>query len=220
VQVLISPVCGCPRIPARDAETVRDAIATYIKEKRSQANIVGHSLGGSWSAIGSKYPDLPGKLISVDGYPFLAGITILRRRRQGQLDGDEIEVQGRAVTADYEAVHEIGAWGSRHVTKDSDSTDHRVGPRVRSHRRHDTLYEMFKTTSAATWLRSSAVLMMAAWSDTNSTQITRRRRPMSATVRQAGGRRDTDHRHGAALHHVDDPDWMFTQMDGFLSHAR
>ena len=67
---------GVPRIPAPMLDTVRDGIADYIREnKLEKPVIVGHSLGGFLAlAVAAKYPDLPGKLVIVDSYPFLAGV--------------------------------------------------------------------------------------------------------------------------------------------------
>ncbi len=57
-------------------ETVRDGLASYIKQyKLDHPIIIGHSLGGFialWFA--ASYPSLPGKIISVDGLPYLAAI--------------------------------------------------------------------------------------------------------------------------------------------------
>jgi pimeloyl-ACP methyl ester carboxylesterase len=67
---------GVPRIPAPMLETERDAVAAYIREKKLvKPVILGHSLGGFLAlAIAEKYPDLPGKLIIVDAYPFLSAV--------------------------------------------------------------------------------------------------------------------------------------------------
>ena len=53
-----------------------DQIAEYIKaNKLKKPVIMGHSLGGFLSLyIGINYPDLPSKLVSVDGVPFLAAM--------------------------------------------------------------------------------------------------------------------------------------------------
>jgi len=38
--------------------------------------VVGHSLGGfCGSALAAKYPNLPGKLVIVDAYPFFGGLS-------------------------------------------------------------------------------------------------------------------------------------------------
>jgi pimeloyl-ACP methyl ester carboxylesterase len=67
---------GIARIPAPMLDQVRDELAVYIRDKKLlKPIIVGHSLGGFLAlSLASKYPDLPGKLIIVDSYPSLAAI--------------------------------------------------------------------------------------------------------------------------------------------------
>jgi pimeloyl-ACP methyl ester carboxylesterase len=56
---------------------VRDAIAAYIrKNKLDHPVIIGHSLGGMMALdLAAHEPDLTGKLVIVDSYPFLMGAT-------------------------------------------------------------------------------------------------------------------------------------------------
>jgi pimeloyl-ACP methyl ester carboxylesterase len=67
---------GVPRIPAPMLEHVREGIATYIrKNKLDHPAIVGHSLGGFLALdLAAHDPDLPGRLVIVDSYPFLGGV--------------------------------------------------------------------------------------------------------------------------------------------------
>ena len=57
-------------------ETIRDDVASYIeKNKLDHPILIGHSLGGFlvlWAA--ASHPSLPGKVISVDGLPYLAAV--------------------------------------------------------------------------------------------------------------------------------------------------
>ena len=68
---------GVPPIKAPILQTVRDEIIHYIKAKRLQKPILmGHSLGAFMSLwISSKEPALVGKLICVDGVPFISAMT-------------------------------------------------------------------------------------------------------------------------------------------------
>lgn len=52
---------------------VQDDIANYIRQnKLSHPVMIGHSLGGFIAlSLAAEYPDLPGKVISVDGLPYL-----------------------------------------------------------------------------------------------------------------------------------------------------
>ena len=64
---------GRPRVPAPMLSTVRDALAGYIRDHHlDHPVIVGHSLGGFLALdLARSYPDLPGKLVIVDSLPFL-----------------------------------------------------------------------------------------------------------------------------------------------------
>jgi pimeloyl-ACP methyl ester carboxylesterase len=72
----VAGFAGVPRVPAPMLDTVRDGLAAYIREHHlSKPVIVGHSLGGFLAlALAARYPDLPGRLVIVDSYPFLAGV--------------------------------------------------------------------------------------------------------------------------------------------------
>jgi pimeloyl-ACP methyl ester carboxylesterase len=69
---------GTPPIHADShyLQTVRDDLASYIEQnKLDHPILIGHSLGGFlvlWTA--ASYPSLPGKVISVDGLPYLAAV--------------------------------------------------------------------------------------------------------------------------------------------------
>jgi pimeloyl-ACP methyl ester carboxylesterase len=67
---------GVPREPAPFLERVRDSIVHYIREnKLVKPVIVGHSLGGTLALdLAARYPDVPGRIVIVDSYPFLMGV--------------------------------------------------------------------------------------------------------------------------------------------------
>ena len=67
---------GVPRIEAPMLDKVRDGIVDYArKNKLIKPVIVGHSLGGTLALdLAARYPDLPGRIVIVDSYPFLMGI--------------------------------------------------------------------------------------------------------------------------------------------------
>jgi pimeloyl-ACP methyl ester carboxylesterase len=64
---------GRPRIPAPMLSTVRDALAGYIRAHHlDHPVIVGHSLGGFLALdLARAHPDAVGKLVIVDSLPFL-----------------------------------------------------------------------------------------------------------------------------------------------------
>jgi pimeloyl-ACP methyl ester carboxylesterase len=72
----VAGFAGVPRIPAPMLEHVREGIAAYIRtHKLDHPTIVGHSLGGFLALdLAAHYPDLPGRLVIVDSYPFLGGL--------------------------------------------------------------------------------------------------------------------------------------------------
>ena len=67
---------GVPPLEGPFLGRVRDDLAAYIKEKNLvKPVIVGHSLGGFLALdFASKYPDVPGKVVIVDAYPFLPAV--------------------------------------------------------------------------------------------------------------------------------------------------
>ncbi len=74
-------LAGFGGVPATDQKgallaNVREELATYIQQhKLSQPVIVGHSLGGFVALdLAATHPDLPGRLVIVDSLPFLMGI--------------------------------------------------------------------------------------------------------------------------------------------------
>jgi len=73
----VAGFAGVARAPAPMLDRVRDGLADYIrKQKLDHPVIIGHSLGGFLALdLAAKYPDLPGRLIIVDSYPFLAAMA-------------------------------------------------------------------------------------------------------------------------------------------------
>jgi pimeloyl-ACP methyl ester carboxylesterase len=73
----VAGFAGVPRVPAPMLDKVRDGLADYIrKNKLDRPIVVGHSLGGFLALdLAARYPDLPGRLVIVDAYPFFAGIA-------------------------------------------------------------------------------------------------------------------------------------------------
>lgn len=67
---------GEPAIPGLQLRDVRDGVIRYMRDnKLDHPAIVGHSLGGFLALwIASTAPDLPGRIVSVDGLPFLPAL--------------------------------------------------------------------------------------------------------------------------------------------------
>lgn len=102
----------------------RDQIAAYIRaQKLDHPVIIGHSLGGTLAlSIAAKYPDLPGRLIIVDSYPFLAAVmmpnaTVERARALGQ----QMQAGMKKMTQEeYEKSVRSGQYTRAMVTSDKD----------------------------------------------------------------------------------------------------
>jgi pimeloyl-ACP methyl ester carboxylesterase len=73
----VAGFAGVPRIPAPVLPKVRDGIADYIRAKKlDHPIVVGHSLGGFVALdLAAHFPDLTGRLVIVDSYPFFAGVS-------------------------------------------------------------------------------------------------------------------------------------------------
>jgi pimeloyl-ACP methyl ester carboxylesterase len=68
---------GQPAIPAPFLQTVRDDVVKYIAEKKlDRPVIVGHSLGGFLAYwIAATAPDKVGPIVAVDGVPFIGALA-------------------------------------------------------------------------------------------------------------------------------------------------
>lgn len=68
---------GVPAIDSPILETVKNEIIKYVQQKKlHQPILIGHSLGSFMSLwVSSTAPDLFGKLICVDGMPFLSALS-------------------------------------------------------------------------------------------------------------------------------------------------
>ncbi|MCU0635668.1 MAG: alpha/beta hydrolase [Gemmatimonadaceae bacterium] len=59
-------------------DTMRDAVIRYVRERKlDKPVLIGHSLGGFLALdIAATAPDLPSRVINVDGLPFMGGIMM------------------------------------------------------------------------------------------------------------------------------------------------
>jgi pimeloyl-ACP methyl ester carboxylesterase len=219
----VAGFAGVPRVPAPVLDRVRDGIADYIRQKKlDHAVIVGHSLGGFLAlAVASKYPSLPGKLVIVDSYPFVAGLmdadatpakskeaATQMRKYMGAQSQDDYErfvksgLATRAMVASESNFDRITAWGL--------ATDRTAAT--------DAMAEMF-----AADLRDDIAnikcptLVMATW--IGMKQFLDRTRVEAALRRQYAKLAGVLIEITDTAHHFimwDDPDWMFGLMDRFL----
>jgi pimeloyl-ACP methyl ester carboxylesterase len=210
---------GVPRIPAPMLDRVRDDVAAYIRDhKLVKPVIVGHSLGGFLAlSIASKYPDLPGKLVIVDSYPSLAAIF------QPEITAAEAKSQS-AMTRQYMTSQKANPQGAAAqirpmVTKDSDF-DRIMGWSKASDYSAvvDAMVELYggdlrDDISAI----HSPTLVLATW--IGYKDYTDHAKTEANLHREYAKLEGVDIRLSDTSRHFimyDEPQWFFTQIDGFL----
>lgn len=214
---------GVPRIPAPMLDRVRDGIADYIRDKRLDHPVItGHSLGGFLAlSVAAKYPLLVGKLVIVDAYPFMAGLTDVEAT---PAKAKELGAQMRHYIGDqsqdsYERQVKSGV-GTRDMVASESNFDRIVAWSLASDRTAvaDAMAELF-----AADLRDeianikSPTMVMGSWiaykqyTDHARTEANLRRQ----YTKLAGVRIEVN---DTAHHFImwDDPNWMFGRMDSFL----
>jgi pimeloyl-ACP methyl ester carboxylesterase len=212
---------GVPAIPSNGTpmlQRVRDELAAYIRDRKlMKPLIVGHSLGGYVALdLASKYPDLPGKLIIVDSYPSLATIyrpevtpeqakteaATFRKYMTGPGSQEAAAAQIRMMVtpdADYERILK---W-----SRASDSSA--VA---------DAMVEMYVTDlrESVAAIRSPSLVLMT-WIAYK--EYTDRKTFEGNLAREYAKLKGADIRITDTSRHFimyDEPQWFFTQIDGFL----
>jgi pimeloyl-ACP methyl ester carboxylesterase len=218
---------GVPRVPAPMLDRVRDALATYIRQKKlDHPVIVGHSLGGFVALdLAVHYPDLPGKLVIVDAYPFFAGISNpkITAAEVTQMVAGMRQYFGGQTQDDYLRYVKSGIATRGMVEKESDfdritswglATDRTAVT--------DATCELFAADLREDLARiKSPTLVLGSWIGykqyTDRPHVDANLRAQYAKL--AGVRIElTDTAHHFIM--WDDPGWLFAQMDGFLGTAR
>ena len=81
-QCHVVTIAGFGEMPAVKTETLlddaRDQLVAYVRaQKLEKPAIIGHSLGGTIAVdIAQRFPELPGRIVTVDSIPFIAGIMM------------------------------------------------------------------------------------------------------------------------------------------------
>jgi pimeloyl-ACP methyl ester carboxylesterase len=218
---------GVPRVPGPMLNPVRDAIAAYIRDKKlAKPVIVGHSLGGNVAlALGSKYPDLVGKLVIVDSYPFMAGIMDPKATpEQAKASADQMRQYMGSQTQDmYERFTKSGMATRMMVTKDAD-LDRIIAWGMASDRTAvtDAMSELFVADLREDIANiKSPTLVMGSW--IGYKQYTDREKTEANLKLQYAKLSGVDIKLTDTARHFimwDDPDWMFAQMDRFLEFVK
>jgi pimeloyl-ACP methyl ester carboxylesterase len=201
---------GVPRVPGPLLDRYRDGIAEYIrKHNLVKPVIVGHSLGGFVAlAIGAKYPDLPGKLIIVDSYPFLFGAMTPGATPESARQAVAAMRQGIGQMTDemWANYTKSGASTRMMVTKDSDF-QRLVAWGLASDRTAvtDAMCDLFEADLRDDMARIKAPTLVLLTSDSARDQY--------AKLAGVEIKVTTTARHFIMW---DDPEWMFSQTDAFL----
>jgi pimeloyl-ACP methyl ester carboxylesterase len=218
---------GLPRVPAPMLDGVREGLAEYIrKNKLDKPVIVGHSLGGFVALdLAAKYPDLPGKLVIVDAYPFFAGIADpdITPEKVKEMVAGMRQYYGSLDQDSYERMTKSGIATRIMVTKDSD-LDRLIAWGLKSDRTAvaDVMSELFSADLRADLSKiKSRTLVLGAWIGYKA--YTDRARTEANLHRQYAQLAGVEIQITDTAHHFimwDDPEWMFGQLDRFLDLAK
>lgn len=220
----VAGFAGVPRVAAPMLEKVRDGLADYIKkQKLDHPVIVGHSLGGFLALdVAAHYPDLPGRLVIVDSYPFLAGLADPKATPESARENAAQMRQyigGQSLDA-YQRYVKSGVATRSMVEKDSDF-DRITAWGLTSDRTAvgDAMAEMFATDLRDAVAKiKSPTLVMGTW--IAYAQYTDRARTEANLRTQYAKLAGVEIQVTDKAHHFimwDDPEWMFGHMDRFLS---
>jgi pimeloyl-ACP methyl ester carboxylesterase len=221
--VTVAGFVGVPRVPSPMLEKVRDGLAAYIrKNKLDHPVIVGHSLGGFLALdLAAKYPDLPGKLVIVDAYPFMAGIADPEATpaKAKEAAAQMRQYIGGQSQDQYERYTKSGVATRTMVAKESDF-DRIVAWGLASDRTAvgDAMAEMFGTDLRGDLAKiKSPALVFGSW--IAYSQYTDHKRTEGNLRAQYAQLKGVEIQVNDTAHHFimwDDPDWMFAHLDRFL----
>jgi pimeloyl-ACP methyl ester carboxylesterase len=222
----VAGFAGVPRVPAPMLDRVRDGLADYIrKNKLDKPVIVGHSLGGFIALdLASKYPDLPGRLVIVDAYPFFAGIAdpAVTPAKVNEMVAGMRQYYSSQDQDMYERMTKSGAATRIMVTKDTD-LDRLIAWGMASDRTavSDAMCELFATDLRSDLAKiKSRTLVLGSWigykAYTDHERTEANLRNQYAKLAGVEIRLNDTARHFIMW---DDPEWMFGHLDRFLDLA-
>lgn len=201
-------------------QTVRDQIIRYIRDKRLRKPIlIGHSLGAFMSLwVGSTAPDLVGKLICVDGVPFISGMmnpkTSADSLRKLPMFNAEAVAQN-FVNLPADSYEENMARSLRTQVADTSRARQIAQWSARSDRRTlgYTIVEMSLTDLRTDIARiSSPVLVLGSlYMNSRETSMRILNEQYARVPNKVIAVADTKH-----FIMYDDPTWFLAQIDGFL----
>jgi pimeloyl-ACP methyl ester carboxylesterase len=220
----VAGFAGVPRVPAPMLDGVREGLADYIRDKKlDKPVVVGHSLGGFLALdFAAKHPDLPGRIVIVDAYPFYGGLgnpnTTPEQARAG---AEEIRSAMAGQTrAQYDDFVKSGQATRSMVTKESDFQ--RIvawGLKSEPSAVMDAMIELFGGDLRGELKKIKVpALVLAEWA--SFAAFTDRARTEANLKLQYANLAGVEIQiNDKARHFImwDDPDWMFGHLDRFLS---
>jgi pimeloyl-ACP methyl ester carboxylesterase len=222
----VAGFAGVPRVPAPVLDRVRDGLADYIRQQKlDHPVIVGHSLGGFVALdFAARYPDLPGRLVIVDSYPFFAGIGDPKATTaSARASAAQMHTSMSAQTQEaYERFVKSGAMTRAMVEKQSDF-DRIVAWGLATDRTAaaDAMTELFGADLRDDLAKIKVpTLVFGTW--IGYKQYTDHARTEATLRGQYAKLSGVEIQVTDTAHHFimwDDPNWMFGHLDRFLNAA-
>ena len=213
---------GQPRIPAPFLETVRNDLATYIRDQKlDHPIIIGHSLGGFLALwLASHDPALPGPLVIVDSLPFLPAASMPSATVETARPMAEM-LRASLAVARPQFVTNSEPWVRTMVTKPADFD--RVMSWVKTtdpQAAGDAMFDLFSHDLRDDVARiKSPALVLGTWTaykDYATREEVERRFRNQYTQLKNCKLIMADTRHFIML---DDPNWFYQQLDAFLANS-
>ncbi len=222
-------LAGFAGSPARSAtgpvvETAREELTVYIREhKLDHPIIVGHSLGGFLALdLAANHPEIPGPLVIVDSLPFLVGImkpgataddakqfaagassSFAQMKPEAYAQMIRVGPNGSTMAASSVDLDRIIAWG---LASDPSTVSRAIGELYRADLRPSLPRIKAPALVLAAWIGYAPYSSHAFAEQTYGGQY--------ADLKGVRVKISDTARHFIML---DDPQWMFTQIENFLA---
>ena len=219
----IAGFAGVPRVPAPMLDKVRDGLADYIRKNHLETPIiVGHSLGGFIAMdLVAKYPDLAGKLVIVDIYPFTLGLSPTMTPAQAKTVAAQIRKTIADMTQEgYLAYSKAGTATDNMVTSDANK-QRLIAWSMASDRTAvaDAMYELYSADLREEVAKITVPTMVfGTWRGNEGYGAVHDTVDAALRAQYAKVKGVELHVADNSRHFImwDDPDWMFGHMDRFL----
>jgi N-formylmaleamate deformylase len=224
--ITVAGFAGVPRVaPPREGmmSQVRDELVAYVKTKSLvKPVLIGHSLGGFIVLdLASRYPDLPGRIVIVDAYPFQMGLDPTMTPARARVIAGQIQkgIAGMSQEA-YEAYATAGSSTNNLVT--SEVNQKRLIEWARTSDRMSVANALAEMLGVD--LRSDVgnikapAMVLAAWRGSEDVGASYQMVDKNMHDQYSKLTGVEIHVSNAARHFImwDDPQWMFGYLDRFL----